>query len=145
VIAAVVLALVAAACGGDDSDGTADTATSTTAGAPATTADAGSTAAPAATSAVHLKLLSFEPGELHVAAGTTVEWVNDNPITHTVTSGTYEVGADGLRTSEQPDGTFDGDLAAQGDTFRQTFAEPGTYAYFCSIHKGMNATIVVAS
>ena len=102
-------------------------------------------AAPAVTSAVHLELLSFEPGELHVAAGTTVEWVNDNPITHTVTSGSYEVGADGLRTSEQPDGTFDGDLAAQGDTFRQTFAEPGTYAYFCSIHKGMNATIVVAS
>ena len=92
---------------------------------------------------MHLKLLSFEPAEVHVPAGTTVEWVNDNPITHTVTSGAYEVGADGLRTAEEPDGTFDGDLAAQGDTFTHTFAEPGTYTYFCSIHKGMNATLVV--
>ena len=135
-VVACCLAAVLAGCG--DEDGA-------TGAAPASTAGGGSTAPSAATGAIHLKLLSFEPGELHVAAGTTVEWVNDNPITHTVTSGSYEVGADGLRTSEQPDGTFDGDLAAQGDTFRHTFAEPGTYAYFCSIHKGMNATIVVAS
>jgi plastocyanin len=136
---------VLSGCGGDEEGATGAAPAMTAATPAATMTDAGSTAAAAATRAIHLKLLSFEPGELHVAAGTTVEWVNDNPITHTVTSGTYEVGADGLRTSEQPDGTFDGDLAAQGDTFRHTFAEPGTYAYYCSIHKGMNATIVVAS
>ena len=106
-------AMALAGCGGS-SDADTESAT-TTAAPPASTtpaSDAGSSAAaePPASSAadaagaVHLKLLSFTPEELEVTAGTTVEWVDDNPIAHTITSGTYEVGADGLRTSETPDG-----------------------------------------
>jgi plastocyanin len=137
-LACCLAAALLAGCGGDE-DGATGAAPSTTGLEPAASA----TAPASAVTVVHLKLLSFEPAELHVPAGSTVEWVDDNPITHTVTSGSYEVGADGLRTSEQADGTFDGDLAAEGDSFLHTFDAPGTYTYFCSIHKGMNATLVV--
>jgi plastocyanin len=80
-----------------------------------------------------------------VKAGSTVTWRNDEPITHTVTSGTF-TGVDattGLRSGQRPDGLFNARLEGQGDTFRYTFATPGTYRYYCDIHYGMNATVVV--
>jgi len=131
-----------AGCGGSsDDDGTTAPAGSAvaSAAADAPTADA------VAADEVHLRLLSFTPDMLEVDAGTTVAWVDDNPIAHTITSGTYEVGADGLRTGETPDGTFDGKVGTTGDAFSFTFDQPGTYTYYCSIHKGMNATLVVSS
>ena len=94
---------------------------------------------------VSLKSLMFTPGDLKIKAGTTVTWVNDEPITHTVTSGEV-TGLDktsGLRTGQKPDGLFDENLAGSGDSFSYTFDKPGTYSYYCDIHFGMNAEIVV--
>jgi plastocyanin len=96
---------------------------------------------------VDLKLLAFAPGNLTVKAGTTVTWRNAEPITHTVTSGAVH-GIDpktGLRADAQPDGLFDHRLGGEGATFAFTFSRPGTYSYFCSIHQGMNATVVVTA
>ena len=96
---------------------------------------------------VSLKLLQFQPGALTVKAGTTVTWVDDEPITHTVTSGAVS-GVDattGLRSGQTPDGRFDRRLAGKGTTFSYRFTEPGTYSYFCSIHQGMNASVVVTA
>ena len=67
-----------------------------------------------------------------MAAGTTVTWRNRDVGAHTVTSGTVEQGGAGV--TEQPDGKFDSGEFSNGDTFEQTFDEPGTYPYFCSIH-----------
>ena len=123
--AASVALLGSIGCGGDD-------------GAPAARDQP-----PAETVAV--ARLAYDPVELAVPAGTTVTWRNDEPITHTVTSGavTGVDAASGLRSAEMPDGTFDGPLDAKGATFSFRFAEAGTYSYFCSIHKGMNARVVV--
>lgn len=89
--------------------------------------------------------LAFDPVRLTVPAGTTVTWRSDEPITHTVTSG-EPTGVDattGLRAGEKPDGRFDGPLDTKGATYSFTFAAPGTYPYYCAIHKGMNASVVV--
>ena len=96
---------------------------------------------------VSLKLLQFQPDRLTVKAGTTVTWVEDEPITHTVTSGAV-TGVDpssGLRSGQTSDGRFDQRLATKGSTFSYRFDEPGTYSYFCSIHQGMNASVVVTA
>jgi plastocyanin len=98
-----------------------------------------------ATGEVRVKLLAFAPTPLRVKAGTTVTWTDDEPVTHTVTSGTV-TGVDaatGLRAGETPDGVFDGRLAGAGATFSHRFTEAGEFSYFCSIHKGMNATVTV--
>jgi plastocyanin len=129
-LAAVLVVLAAAGCSGSQ-EGTTSTNV-------APTSDAAT---------VHLKLLTFTPTELQVKAGTTVTWRNDEPITHTVTSGAVE-GVDptsGLRSGEKPDGRFDGRLGGSGATFRHRFTEAGTYSYYCSIHQGMNATVVVTA
>ena len=103
---------------------------------------------PAAAGAViSLKSLMFNPADLTIKVGTTVTWRNDEPITHTVTSGAV-AGIDKtshLRSSQTPDGLFNAQLKGNGDTFSYTFAKPGTYSYYCDIHQGMNATVTVTS
>ncbi|HEY8589114.1 MAG TPA: plastocyanin/azurin family copper-binding protein [Naasia sp.] len=92
--------------------------------------------------------LAFVPTDITVAAGTTVRWVNQEAITHTVTSGPWgDVNeSTGLRGSQTPDGTYDHTLSPMGedgDTFEFTFTEPGTYQFFCRPHAGMFGTITV--
>ena len=96
---------------------------------------------------ISLKSLAFMPPDLTVHVGTKVTWRNDEPITHTVTSGTVS-GVDsssGLRTDQKADGMFNATLKGKGATFSYTFTKTGTYTYYCSIHFGMNAKIIVTS
>lgn len=96
---------------------------------------------------INLSSLMFNPSTTTVKVGTTVTWRNDEPITHTVTSGRF-VGVDkttGLRSSQDPDGTFNAKLPGKGKTFSFTFTKPGNYTYYCDIHQGMNATITVVA
>ena len=103
---------------------------------------AGCSAAPAATtgaapaaggSAVEVSGFKFAPATLEVAKGTKITWTNKDTTKHTVTSG-----KDGTKDSK-----FDGPLAEAPGTFSFTFADAGTYAYFCSIHKSMVGTVTV--
>jgi plastocyanin len=126
------LALSVTACGSSGS------------GSSATGSDNGGSSAAEGTT-VSLKSLQFSPATLTVKAGTKVTWKNDEPITHTVTSGSV-TGVDpstGLRSGQTPDGMFDGKLSSKGSTFSYTFTKAGTYSYYCSIHDGMNAKVVV--
>jgi plastocyanin len=94
---------------------------------------------------VSVKLLMFMPDPLTIKAGQSVTWRNDEPITHTVTSGTV-TGIDpktSLRAGQQPDGLFNAKLPTKGSTFTFTFTKPGTYSYYCDIHEGMNASVLV--
>jgi plastocyanin len=106
-----------------------------------------STASAPAGPVVNLSSLMFNPPTTTVKVGTTVTWRNDEPITHTVTSGRFE-GVDkttGLRSSQDPDGTFNAKLPGKGKIFSFTFTKPGNYTYYCDIHQGMNATITVVA
>ncbi|SEO44674.1 halocyanin domain-containing protein [Halogranum amylolyticum] len=66
----------------------------------------------------------FGPAAVEVTAGTTVVWK------WTGAGGTHNVVAE--------DGSFQSDYATkQGATFEHTFAETGTYTYYCKPHLGM--------
>jgi plastocyanin len=71
---------------------------------------------------------TFAPQRLAVKAGTTVTWINDDDIPHTVASSTKLFKSNALDTS---------------DKFSFTFTTPGTYEYFCSLHPHMTGAIVV--
>jgi plastocyanin len=73
---------------------------------------------------------TFQPYSLEVPPGATVTWVNNSDVAHTVTG---------------DDLSFDDSgLIEPGDSFRQTFDEPGTYRYKCGPHPGMTGVIVVS-
>jgi plastocyanin len=77
---------------------------------------------------VAIKGFAFDPKNAEISLGDTVEWVNNDDFTHSAVS-------DG--------GSFDtGDIPAEE---RRTFVprSKGTFAYHCSWHPTMRATIVV--
>jgi plastocyanin len=90
----------------------------------------GAYAGAAAPAAVTIANFAFSPTPLTVAAGTKVTWSNTDEEPHTVTS------ADGGNTFKSP--ALDTD-----DKFSFTFAKPGTYKYFCSVHPRMVGTVIV--
>ncbi|MGH2482820.1 MAG: cupredoxin domain-containing protein [Candidatus Limnocylindria bacterium] len=73
-------------------------------------------------------------GDITISAGSTVTWVNNDSVGHTVTNG--ENG------SAAGDALFDESLA-DGGTFEFTFDTPGVYQVTCKIHSSMNMTITV--
>ena len=70
----------------------------------------------------------FAPDTLTVAPGTTVTWLNNDDVPHTVVSVEKQFQSPALDT---------------GEHFSHTFAAPGHYAYFCSIHPMMTGSIRV--
>src|SRR5215212_3684164 len=75
----------------------------------------------------------FDPDQLTVAPGTTVTWVNEGQAPHTVTS------TDGKE--------LDSATLQPGDSYSFTFKDDDageTYAYHCSIHPQMTATVKVS-
>jgi plastocyanin len=92
----------------------------------AVTAAAHAEAEPAET--VHIGNFMFDKMTLTVRPGTTVTWVNDDDIPHTVVAKDLSFRSKALDT---------------GDRFSFTFAKPGQFVYFCSLHPRMTATVVV--
>ncbi|MFQ5774969.1 MAG: plastocyanin/azurin family copper-binding protein [Kiloniellaceae bacterium] len=89
--------------------------------------------------------LAFDPAEITVQAGATVEWRNKSIFTHTVTADP-ELAADPAHVAlPQGAATFHSGPVAAGAVFRHTFATPGTYRYVCLPHEGfgMMGTVVV--
>ena len=78
---------------------------------------------------VKIDNFSFAPGEITVAKGTSVNWVNRDDIPHTVVSDDKT--------------TFKSKPLDTDEKFSYTFGKEGTYTYFCSIHPKMTAKVVV--
>jgi plastocyanin len=79
---------------------------------------------------VAIKLFQFQPGRIEVRAGTAVRWVNEDEILHTV-------------TAEKKEHGFAAPLDGKDTTFSFTFAQPGTYRYFCERHEHMRGEVLV--
>jgi hypothetical protein len=73
---------------------------------------------------------AFAPSSVSVPVGTTVEWTNHDTAPHdvTVTSGPVAIHSPTLTT---------------GQSWSYAFTVAGTYAYICSIHPDMHATLTV--
>jgi len=92
--------------------------------------------APVQTGVVKIKYheITIEPDTLRVKVGSTIEWVNEDPVEHNVTS---EPGA----VSKIASGNF-----GEGHTFRFTVNKTGIIHYKCTNHPAtMNGTIEVVS
>lgn len=76
---------------------------------------------------VSIKNFAFDPQTITIKTGTTVTWINDDSVLHTVTS----------------DGNFDSGTLDKDETFSYTFDEEGTFSYICTIHPRMTGKIIV--
>lgn len=81
-----------------------------------------------ASTVVKIDNFSFGPQTLTVPVGSTVIWTNRDDIPHTAVS---------------TEGAFKSKVMDTDEKFSYTFAKPGTYPYYCSIHPKMTGTIIV--
>jgi plastocyanin len=122
-----IAGLAFAGCGGGDDDSTTATSGGGASTAPATTGGGGATAAGPV--AVSMRDIAFAPTEVRVRVGQEIDWTNDDSVDHNVTATS---GAD-----------FRSDDFGQGGTYSYTPTRAGTIDYVCTLHPGMDATIVV--
>jgi plastocyanin len=72
---------------------------------------------------------AYQPKDVSVKAGESVTWdFQDTSNPHSVTA---------------DNGSFDSCLHDAGYTFTTTFSKPGTYTYYCSIHRQMTGRVTV--
>ena len=81
----------------------------------------------AATHTVVIDGVAYKPEALTVKLGDTVVWVNKDPFPHTVTA----------------KGVFDSHEIAAGKSWKYTTGKAGEYAYICTLHPNMKATLKV--
>ena len=78
--------------------------------------------------------LFYDPETIDVSVGTTVIWENVDNTMHTATSGNPTGGYDEV---------FDSDILSAGDSYEFTFADAGSYEYYCILHPWMIGTVNV--
>jgi plastocyanin len=79
--------------------------------------------------AVVIEDFAFKPGDLEIAAGTTVTFTNKDEFAHTATA---------------KDKSFDSGSLDPDATFEHTFETAGTFEFLCAIHNSMTGTITVS-
>ncbi len=84
---------------------------------------------------IAIETAGFSPAQITVPAGTTVRWVNNDTVNAHTTTSTVQGGQD----------SWDSHGLAANQAFSQTFMTPGTYPYHCTIHPGMNGTVIVTA
>jgi plastocyanin len=80
--------------------------------------------------AVSIQDFFFSPANVTVEPGTTVTWVNEGTVPHTVTS---------------DDGQFDSGVLMPGDSYTVMFNGQGTITYHCAIHPSMRGSVTVGT
>jgi plastocyanin len=71
---------------------------------------------------------AFDPAQLSVAPKTTVTWVNNDTVAHTVTA---------------DDGLFDSGVLQPGESYSVWFDGSGQVTYHCKIHPDMKGSLIV--
>jgi plastocyanin len=124
-----------AGCGGGDDD-TSSVATTEATGATTESGDdsasSGNAPAPSGdavrSAKVEIEDFAYKPDPVTIEEGGKVIWINKDSAPHTATA---------------EDGSFDTGTLEEGKLKSESFKEPGTYEYVCSIHPQMHGTVEV--
>ena len=85
------------------------------------------------TTNIAIQNFSFAPSPVTVSTNDIVKWTNNDPFTHTVTSG----------SAPNIDGKFNSGNLGVGATVCVQFLAVGSFTYFCSIHSFMVGSVIV--
>jgi plastocyanin len=78
---------------------------------------------------------AFSPNPVQIKRGGDIKWINEDLVTHTVTSGS------GF-TDDKMGKEFDSGLL--GATYNKAFDKAGEFSYFCQVHPTMVGKVIVA-
>ena len=130
-MACLALGLVVAGCGDDDDDDSGNGGGGANTEQPADEGGGGGGGG----AEVGMQNVQFDPADVTFKAGETVTWTNNEGVPHDV----EKTSGPGPSFSSGPEGGM-----MEGDSFAQTFDQPGTYEYVCRVHApGMAGTVEV--
>jgi plastocyanin len=130
-LALPVVALALTACGSSSSNSSSSSSsTASSTPAPAAASSTPGSGSAGTSTAVTMLNIVFSPKTVHAKVGDTVKWTNQDQVAHNVT---YVSGPQFTSSS-----TF-----GNGGTYSLKLTKAGTIQYRCTIHPGMNGTIVV--
>ena len=90
-----------------------------------------SSTSPSSGPTVSIHDFTFSPSTLTVKVGTTVQWTNTGPSSHTTVS---DAGLWASGTLSPPSGGGGYGGGGSGGTFSYTFTTQGTFGYHCALH-----------
>ncbi|CAN5262223.1 hypothetical protein BH11PSE2_BH11PSE2_18370 [soil metagenome] len=90
---------------------------------------------------------AFEPAEVTIKVGDSVEWNNRSVVTHTITCDPAKATVAGNGTLPEGAKPFDSGDLQQNTPWSQVFTVAGTYKYFCKEHETMPmvGTVIVTA
>jgi plastocyanin len=108
-----------------------------------TSAAGGAAASHAGTQTVHLASATFAPDIVALHKGDTLTVVDDGPVPHTLTNGTWS--ADNKpEPGIEPGAPTISNVNLNNNTVTVgPFTMPGTYHIYCTVHPGMSLTVIV--
>ncbi len=80
---------------------------------------------------ISIKNFSFNPSTMTIKTGAKVTWINDDTVSHTVTSDSGNL--------------LNSGTISPGQSFSFTFTSAGSINYHCNIHPMMKGSIVVGN
>jgi nitrite reductase (NO-forming) len=106
------------------------------------------TQSPTNSTQVVIENYAYNPADITVPVGTTVTWVNQDSVGHTVTEGDpNSPKTANLRVFDSSGEALTGKVAllGPGQSWSYTFTTPGSYEYYCIVHPYMIGHITVTS
>ena len=102
-----------------------------------------STATSGASNQVHMNAMNFVQSSITLKKGESITLIDDAPVPHIIANGTWENGT--ARPQDEPGAPQVKDLQVNGSgqATLGPFTTVGTFHFYCTIHSGMNLTVVV--
>ena len=92
---------------------------------------------------MHMSSSNFTDYSIKISKGQSINLIDDVSFPHTIKNGTWK-GSVASTTAESGAPTYDKDFKGNDSAVVGPFTTAGTYHYYCTIHPGMNLTVVVA-
>jgi|SRR5215469_5533438 len=123
------------ACGGT---GTPSGTTST----PTSEGTTGNTGTSESSVAVHMSFQTFAQPSVTISKGSSITLIDDVPVPHHIANGTWDNNAaQPLKEPNAP--AVDVQFTGNDQQVIGPFTTAGTYHLYCTIHPGMNLTVIV--
>jgi plastocyanin len=127
--------LLFVACGGTGTPG-GTTSTPTIEGTTGNTGTSGSSVA------VHMSFQTFAQPSLTISKGSSITLIDDVPVPHHIANGTWDNNA--AQLLKEPNApTVNVQFNGNDQQVIGPFTTAGTYHLYCTIHPGMNLTVIV--
>ncbi len=132
-LSVALLTLLIVACGENGANPTSSLASATPSVQPTT----------AALNTIYLNDSQFEQNSLTIKKGASITLIDTSPALHVIANGTW--GSNGMATYSVEKGAPKENIQLNGNDrhILGPFTTAGTFHFYCTVHQGMNLTIIV--